>query len=66
MTTRSILGEDTTNRISQTMGTDSFSKLETVLDKLLSNRRAITLASAVLDIALIIAGIKFFQSFSSS
>ena len=66
MTTRSILGDDNAQRISQALGADSFAKVESILDKLLANRRAITLASALLDVALIIAGIKAFQSFNSS
>ena len=66
MTLRSVLGSDNASRISQAMGEESFKKLESVLDKLLANRRAITLVSAFIDVALIIAGFKVFQSLNSS
>ena len=32
------------------------------VDPILRNRRALTIASAVLDVALVLAGIKFFQN----
>jgi hypothetical protein len=66
MSTKSVLGDDTYSRISLAVGADAFAKIESVLDKVLANRRAITLASAVLDVMLILAGIKAFQQFNSS
>lgn len=65
MTTASVLGEANFARLKQALGEEKLAQITGVLDPVLKNRRLITLVSALVDVALIIAGIKAFQSFTA-
>jgi hypothetical protein len=61
MTMRSLFGETTYLNMEKLVGKEKLEQFASYLNPVLKNRRAITAASAVLDVALILAGIKIFQ-----
>ena len=62
MTTRSVLGGGY-EALEQRVGGEAMGRISGVLDPVLANRRLVTLASAVLDVAVLYGGVKLFQSF---
>lgn len=62
MTLKSVLGDSTYAALEKAVGQEQFSKVTGFLDPILKNRRLVTLVSAIIDVALIIAGFKVFQN----
>lgn len=65
MTVKSVLGDSTFAALEKAVGQEQVAKVTGVLDPILKNRRLVTLVSAFVDVALILAGIKFFQNVTS-
>ncbi|KAG1670123.1 hypothetical protein FOA52_013699 [Chlamydomonas sp. UWO 241] len=56
--TKGVLGDKAYGMLSEALGEQKMASLVGFTDGVLKNRRALTVASAVLDVALILAGIK--------
>ncbi|GAX81079.1 hypothetical protein CEUSTIGMA_g8514.t1 [Chlamydomonas eustigma] len=61
MTLRSLLGESNYSALQAKLGVDKSVQLAGLVDPVLKNRRVLTLATAVIDVLLIVGGIKLFQ-----
>ncbi|GAX85906.1 hypothetical protein CEUSTIGMA_g13322.t1 [Chlamydomonas eustigma] len=61
MTLRSLLGESNYSALQAKLGVEKSVQLAGLVDPVLKNRRVLTLATAVIDVLLIVGGIKLFQ-----